>query len=1306
MMLFSKKHHDTTETPPPTHDFQDQALPKPSKLLQFLEGKPRVSQAIQRWVIDTTGGTTNNIGPIVAGVGSRGNHVVDPIDATASWHFRSLFVVEATLFNISTLFFFLFFWVINRQIYLRPTKGTTILHKPKDTAFEDEDDSSIDSSDEEEEGGEEKDDQDNIEGSKDLDGSAAAAGQDSRSTLGSPRLLKKGRRRSSSVKSSKMSRRLSTMQRLVAYGIEQGDDDDGWESEQEDLDEDINKLPWSRPLKDLFRVMQTLSYLNEQALTMCAKSAEYETYQNGDEIFNADTFDGTLYGIVAGKVELTFHDFEMHEDVLEDLPCNGDTTSYNGNCKSDPRRPLRMVVLADKQITSSLALFWGMIRNIEDGADNGDNSSNKLQYPFKMSARAISDNTEVIRISPECLSRVLQEHPVDIFRIVGTVLNRLQRIMVQTLVKTLGLRKDLLAPPQRIKPFEKDLVNGADWKHFKEEMKKTGFCAEQEIMDQATQLFKVRLGIESEIDIKSQALLKDSAELVVLEGEKTLIEAGSKHESCYLLLQGYMEIGIYTPTGRNPYRLHRHQRLFPGALLGEHECFTGEVSLTVVKTIVSSDSSNCILLKVPKGVYTQLITRYPKAMARALDSLLHQISPAVFLLQATSEWLTITAATNVARRGTSCDSLYVVLQGRLRAQRKDVVDKNNETPIEYGRGKVVGEIGLLAGASWQSDLYAIRHSEIAKVPIETLLSIIHAFPKAGLNFARSVALQAQEASRRLPANPRGIMAPPGKMIPPSGLPSSTGSTGRGAMMPSYDLNLATIAVVPMDSTGVNLNKFCSTLTKGFQKIAPSRLVTKESMRKDLGDKGFRYHNSALNDLRMARMLAEIEENHRLVIYQADPKYTWWTRLCIQEADCILLVVSSDRAPEGKRIEQSLAWAYESMDVRIDLVVVGKDHEVSGQDVGDDEDEEDFDLEQDEEMNVSDQLNNWSEQRKWISGHHLVRAPIGRHKMDFHRLCRRLTGRAVGLVLGSGGARGLAHLGVMRALKEAGVTIDLVGGTSQGAFVGALYARQPDDLDSVESECRKMALEMSSVRSKLLDLTLPMTSIFSGYMFNRGIRKRLGNLRVQDLVLNFFCVSVDLQKQKEVVHRKGLLWKYVRASMSMTGYLPPVAEDGQLLVDGAYMNSVPADVMRYQMGARVVIAIDTNGELERDHYMWGNSLSGWWVLWNSLNPFSRTVRIPSMGDLSDLLRWVSSDRHRRNNSLISDLYLVPPVGEYGTLEYDKMEIIVEKSYIYAKPIVDEWVKQNQWLVSNAKPGRKGIQATPATRSKSEADENGL
>jgi hypothetical protein len=100
----------------------------------------------------------------------------------------------------------------------------------------------------------------------------------------------------------------------------------------------------------------------------------------------------------------------------------------------------------------------------------------------------------------------------------------------------------------------------------------------------------------------------------------------------------------------------------------------------------------------------------------------------------------------------------------------------------------------------------------------------------------------------------------------------------------------------------------------------------------------------------------------------------------------------------------------------------------------------------------------------------------------------------------------AHLGVIRALHEAGVCVDLVGGTSQGAFVGALFAATPDDIKYVFSTVRRMAREMSSIRNKLFDLTLPITSAFSGRLFNRSIRKFLGKMRIQDLVLNYFCVS--------------------------------------------------------------------------------------------------------------------------------------------------------------------------------------------------------
>jgi hypothetical protein len=157
----------------------------------------------------------------------------------------------------------------------------------------------------------------------------------------------------------------------------------------------------------------------------------------------------------------------------------------------------------------------------------------------------------------------------------------------------------------------------------------------------------------------------------------------------------------------------------------------------------------------------------------------------------------------------------------------------------------------------------------------------------------------------------------------------------------------------------------------------------------------------------------MEENYRLVVYQAERNYTWWTRLCIQQADCILVVVRAEQAPPQKKVEACLHWAFRSLNAKIQLVVLQSKPKAYNQD-------EDLDATiMNEAMESSDQLNDWSESRFWIAGHHLIRSPFHKHGMDFIRLCRRVTGRSVGLVLGGGGARGLAHIGVIKALNEAG-----------------------------------------------------------------------------------------------------------------------------------------------------------------------------------------------------------------------------------------------------------------------------------------------
>ena len=150
----------------------------------------------------------------------------------------------------------------------------------------------------------------------------------------------------------------------------------------------------------------------------------------------------------------------------------------------------------------------------------------------------------------------------------------------------------------------------------------------------------------------------------------------------------------------------------------------------------------------------------------------------------------------------------------------------------------------------------------------------------------------------------------------------------------------------------------------------------------------------------------------------------------------------------------------------------------------------------------------------------------------------------------------------------------------------------------------MAADMSNISNKIWDLTFPLTSFFSAHYFNQGIHKVLGNARIQDFVLNFFCVSVDICNSVQMVHTEGLAWKYIRASMGLAGYLPPVSENGRLLVDGGYMNVLPADVMS-DMGAKKIIAVDVAREDKKKYYEYGTELSGLWLLYNSWNPFVQT-----------------------------------------------------------------------------------------------------
>jgi len=181
---------------------------------------------------------------------------------------------------------------------------------------------------------------------------------------------------------------------------------------------------------------------------------------------------------------------------------------------------------------------------------------------------------------------------------------------------------------------------------------------------------------------------------------------------------------------------------------------------------------------------------------------------------------------------------------------------------------------------------------------------------------------------------------------------------------------------------------------------------------------------------------------------------------------------------------------------------------------------------------------------------------------------KLHKRKIGLVLGGGGARGLAHIGVLSILRKEGIPIDMIAGASMGALIGAVYAHGKD-----VSLIKNLAIDLGSKRFALLaDPALPKTGLIRGRKIEDALRSIIGEIEFRDLKIPFACVATDIMTGEEVVIKQGLVWEGVRASVSIPVILRVAKWRGRYLVDGALVNPVPVNVLK-GMGADFIIAVN-------------------------------------------------------------------------------------------------------------------------------------
>jgi NTE family protein len=183
--------------------------------------------------------------------------------------------------------------------------------------------------------------------------------------------------------------------------------------------------------------------------------------------------------------------------------------------------------------------------------------------------------------------------------------------------------------------------------------------------------------------------------------------------------------------------------------------------------------------------------------------------------------------------------------------------------------------------------------------------------------------------------------------------------------------------------------------------------------------------------------------------------------------------------------------------------------------------------------------------------------------------KRLSGmRKIGLALGGGAARGLAHIGVLEVLEREGITVDVIAGTSAGAGVGALYAQ-----GTPATQIKELALNTSWKRLvSLVDLTLPRSGFIEGARVKNLLRSIIGDIEFSDLKIPMACVATDIKSGEEVVINNGSVLEGVRASISVPVIFTTVKWQDRYLVDGGLVNPVPVSTVR-EMGADFVIAVN-------------------------------------------------------------------------------------------------------------------------------------
>ncbi len=666
------------------------------------------------------------------------------------------------------------------------------------------------------------------------------------------------------------------------------------------------------------------------------------------------------------------------------------------------------------------------------------------------------------------------------------------------------------------------------------------------------------------------------------------------------------------------------------------------VSTTTQRLSVPPNVKQIHLLREPPAAQLQMLLTDLRQGARDYEVLREfevfaDLSDAeLATIQRSLRWERVDGGSTLLRQGDLATDAWLIRAGRLEVVQRTSAGERHVSWL--GPGAFVAEIGLLTGARRVASVRAVRDSAVARLDPLTVESLLSRSPR----FTRMVAR---------------ILA-----------------TRAGGKTDYRERRARTIAVIPLGGTA-HAGAFVTALAAVCEEDGVETIVVDAArLNATLGPDASNTRRGDVGDTEIIGWLDQLEHHYALVILVGESAIDSWTRRAVRQSDHILFVADASTDPALRAIERELR------DVAASDAAPSRTHR-DGESFGG---ARHLVLLQPSGMSEATGTGRWLDQRPDHLHHHVRSDEHG----DVARLARRLTGRAVALALSGASSRAPAHFGVVRALHDHQLPIDLLSGSSSGAGVASMIA-----CGFGAEEGLAKALEIiTKGPPRMRHFQPPITALTSGAHADRTLQAVFGNRQLEDQFIPAIVTAVDIRRHRAVHLTRGPIWKLVRASGSLPLLWPPVWHEDDLLVDGAIINFLPVEVFGDQAADGLIIASNLDetagvgAPAFKSALRYGTVLNSWGEL---LRRFRRsgTARAPSLVSILYHTMAIPSFQQLEGLQALAErdnvCLITPPIGSFGLFDVKadtgkKLETIAwQHAHTELKRVAARWHSRLEW-----------------------------